>query len=83
MHAPAQASPHITRHGTGWIVPSVSTAGGHYFVQVGEGPRCSCPDFYWRRSKQGGLCKHLRMVEAQMGNGRNGEAPTVRSCQGL
>ena len=51
-------TPH--RYGTGWLVPSSTTAGVQYFVSA-DATRCTCKGFAYR-----GACAHLRMViEAQ------------------
>ncbi len=48
------SSPH--RYGTGWLVPSRSQPGTHYFVS-GDLTRCSCRGHSYR-----GTCRHTRIV---------------------
>jgi hypothetical protein len=47
-------APH--RYGAGWLVPSQTTPGTHYYVN-GDATRCTCKAFAYR-----GACKHLRVV---------------------
>jgi SWIM zinc finger len=50
----ALGTPH--RYGTGWLVPSSTTAGVQYYVNA-DATRCSCRGFSYR-----GTCRHLRTV---------------------
>jgi hypothetical protein len=50
-----RSAPH--RYGTGWLVPSATTAGVQYFVNA-DATRCTCKAFSYR----GGTCRHIRIV---------------------
>jgi hypothetical protein len=45
-----------TRHGAGWLVPSLTTEGTAYFVDA-TARRCTCKGFSYR-----GRCVHLGAV---------------------
>lgn len=50
----------IRRNGNLWLVPSTSSDGTSYTVDVDQSiPRCTCPDHTLRRVK----CKHIHAVE--------------------
>jgi SWIM zinc finger len=51
------------RHGAGWRVPSASTPGGGYIVQLEPRMRCTCPA--WRHG-HGQECKHIRAVRQEV-----------------
>jgi hypothetical protein len=80
MKTTQNGTPH--RYGTGWLVPSQTTAGVRYYVNA-DATRCTCRGFAYR-----GTCAHLRTVLAaqqligeMLGNGENGSEPGAENTE--
>ena len=64
----------LVRKGSEWLVPSQSTRGARYTVNLDpKDPQCSCPDFECRKQR----CKHIFAVEYTIQREQTNDGQTV------
>ena len=55
------------RDGEAWVVPSASGQGEYCVYEEWSGRlACDCDDYWYRKSRSGGQCKHIGAVRARL-----------------
>jgi len=69
------ATTRLSKKGKVWTVPSQTTGGKKYTVELGETPKCSCPDYEAHQDR----CKHIFAVEFTLKRENNADGTVTET----